>query len=394
MQTWNVLDVGSVWMKEFTSALQKQVPLNAWQPQMESLGALQSWQSSRTLVDPCLQISLFPLQRGYARFPFRTLLPFQHRLLRRLLAKTPEPSSSPLICSTPFYAALAELWPGPVVYYVTDLTVAYPTVNADQVVALDRRLCRIARAVCPNSRRIADYLAGDADCDSSKIVIVPNATRESNILPEPFTKAGPRPLDIADLERPIVGVMGDLSTNLDWVLLQQAIEQTADLHWVFVGSTERAIPNAAQSRAREKVKTLARFVGRKPYGELQSYARSLDVAVLPYLKSEPTYSGSSTRFYEHLAAGRPIISTRGFAELLSKEPLLRLIDTADELVSTLRALQQSGFRDGHETERWQASRDGTWEKRVFAVREAVGRDHSGLQEVTMPSTLLHDLAVQ
>ena len=36
---------------------------------------------------------------------------------------------------------------------------------------------------------------------------------------------------------------------------------------------------------------------------LAAYARAFDVAVLPYRRVEPTYSGSSTRFYEHLAAG-------------------------------------------------------------------------------------------
>src|ERR1035438_206201 len=72
------------------------------------------------------------------------------------------------------------------------------------------------------------------------------------------------------------------------------------------------------------------FTGGKRYGDLQAYARSLDVAFLPYQRrKEPTYSGSSTRFYEHLAACRPMISTRGFEELLHKEPLLRLVDRAD-----------------------------------------------------------------
>src|ERR1700678_4648880 len=90
-----------------------------------------------------------------------------------------------------------------------------------------------------------------------------------------------------------------------------------------------------------------RFVGPKAYGDLKDYARALDVAILPYRKREPTYSGSSTRFYEHLAACRPMISTRGFAELLEKPPLVTLVDTANEMEEALNALRAEGFTDGY-----------------------------------------------
>ena len=371
MQTWNVLDVGSVWMKEYASALQKTARVNAWQPRMQLLGALRNWQSRKVLVDPPLGISLFPLQRGYARPPLRWALPYHRRLLKRLLSQTEEPWNSPLVCSTPFYAPVAELWPGPVIYYVTDLTVAYPSVDADQVRALDRRLCRVAQAVCPNSRRIAEYLTNEAGCDRGKITVVPNATRANNVLESPLLVPAALPADLAHLKRPIVGVMGDLSTNLDWLMLQEAIERTPQLQWVFVGPATRPIQHAPQAAARARVQTMATFVGAKPYRELQSYARCFDAAVLPYLRREPTYSGSSTRFYEHLAACRPMVASRGFAELLEKEPLLRLASDAADMVEALGDLEANNFRDGHETERWQASQSGTWERRVECMRAAL-----------------------
>ena len=51
------------------------------------------------------------------------------RVLRRLRRVCAErgvtPGASALVCSTPFYAPVAERWPGPVVYYVTDMTAQY-----------------------------------------------------------------------------------------------------------------------------------------------------------------------------------------------------------------------------------------------------------------------------
>ena len=111
--------------------------------------------------------------------------------------------------------------------------------------------------------------------------------------------------------------------------------------------------------------------GGKPYGELQSYARCLDVAVLPYRKKEPTYSGSSTRFYEHLAACRPMVATHGFAELLEKPPLLELANTSAEMAEALARLHALHYQDGYEVLRWQASKQGTWEERVKTLASTI-----------------------
>ena len=94
---------------------------------------------------------------------------------------------------------------------------------------------------------------------------------------------------------------------------------------------------------------------------------------MPYRKQEPTYSGSATRFYEHLAACRPILSTRGFHELLTKEPLLRLIDRGAEIAAAVDELRSRGFCDGAEELRWRASREGTWRVRARDLLSAALR---------------------
>lgn len=382
---WQILDVGSIWMREFASALSREVPTVAWWPEMLRLAAL-GRERAEDVAAPPLAVRRFPLQRGYSRVPVRWLLPFAPAVLQRLRRICEEravPSDGcALVCSTPFYAPVAERWPGPVVYYVTDMTAQYEGLDSAQVIALDRRMTRVARAVCPNSRRIAEYFVRDAGCDPGKLAVVPNATRASNIAPEPLLEPGPLPPDLADIAdvagrrtRPVAGVIGDLSGNMDWLLIEAAVTRTQQwIEWVFVGPTTRAIADAEHRAARERVMSLrgTRFLGAKPYGELQAYARSFDVAVLPYRKKEPTYSGSSTRFYEHLAACRPMVATRGFAELLEKPPLLVLVDTADEMTGALERLRDSGFRDGQEQARWEASRVGTWEERARALTATLG----------------------
>ena len=384
--TWHVLDIGSVWVKEFASALSSFAPTLGWSPVMSWTGLFECWERSDELLDPPLQLRHFPLQRGYHRSPLSSLVRLGAVQSRRMRAVAGSPADSPLVCTTPFYAPVAEKWDGPVIYYQTDLTYGYGHVDPAAVLAHDRRLCRIATAVCPNSRRVGDYMVQLAGCDPDKITVIPNATRQSNILNEAPNGPGPLPDDIADLPHPIVGVIGNLAGNLNWSLLLAAIDGTPQMTWVFVGPTTMDIEEQSeQARRRQLLERggRVRFVGPKPYKALQQYARSFDAAILPYRRKDPTYSGSSTRFYEHLAACRPMIATRGFEELLRKEPLLTLVDTADELVQKLEDLARVQFDDGLTAARWAASRQGTWHNRALGVIEALGTRWSG--DLSIPS---------
>ena len=365
---WHVLDAGSIWIKEFASALSQRAETVAWSPRMSLTGAWQRWERVVQLGCPALEVREFPLQRGYARSPISRLLDYGGMLADRLAGRGA--ADAPLICTTPFYAPVAEKWRGPVVYYLTDLTVGYEGIDPRLVRALDRRMCRVAASVCPNSQRIANYLTQSVECDPRKITLVPNATRDENVAQEPLLHAGKLPEDVSHTARPVAGVIGNLAGNLDWVLLAEVIERTPWLSWVFVGPFDGAIRDAAHHRSRERLLAMGgriRFTGSRTYGRLQHYARAFDVAILPYLKKEPTYSGSSTRFYEHLAACRPMLATRGFEELLHKQPYLQLCNTACEMTSALHRLRNCNFQDGQERARWMQSREEVWGKRAEAL---------------------------
>jgi len=370
---WHVLDVRAIWIKEFAAALSKQVSTIGWLPKFGAAGVVQNREEEFESEDPRLTIRAFPLQRGFARFPVSLLAREKKRIVRRLSERAGRDSTGPIICTSPHYAGVAEAWPGPVIYYVTDFFPAYRD-EAGFIRSLDRKMCAAATLVCPNSQRIADYLCSEAGCLLDKIVIVPNATRGANVIATGSPKISDLPRDVVDLRRPVAGVIGNLAENTDWVLLHEAIEATPWLSWVFVGPTEMGIDDPEQSAARESLLRSGgrvRFAGEKPYGELKDYARALDVAILPYQKREPTYSGSSTRFYEHLAAGRPVIATRGFEELLHKEPLLRLAGSSEEMVAALEHLRSTSFSDGYEELRRVASASETWENRASRMIEAL-----------------------
>lgn len=370
---WHVLDVRAVWIKEFAAALSAQTPTLGWLPQITNAGRIRGREQEVLWSDPELRIRYFPLQRGFAKFPVSLIARESERLSRRLLKHTESPRESVLICTSPHYAPLAEHWPGHVIYYVTDLFVAYGD-EPKFINRLETRLCAAADLVCPNSQRIAEHLIAEARCEPDRISIIPNATRRANAVKQSDQLNSSTGDDLKDLSRPVAGVIGNLAGNTEWLLLEDVIERTDWISWIFVGPTDMTVADVRQSEARDRLQRRrgrVRFVGEKPYAHLKDYARAVDVAILPYRKCEPTYSGSSTRFYEHLAAGRPMIATRGFEELLRKEPFLRLVNSADEMTQALEDLRASDFRDGRENLRRLASQGETWEVRAATMRSAL-----------------------
>lgn len=370
---WHILDVRAIWIKEFAAALAKQVPVVGWLPTLSWIGFLRNGEEELP-AERNFRMRRFPLQRGFARFPISWMVDEGKRLARRLQRIESNRQDSPVILCSPHYFSLAAHWPGPRIYYATDMF-RFGGERRKRIERMEQAICWAVDLVCPNSKRIAQYMTEKLVVPPDKLVVVPNSTRGESVLPHCLDGPFPLPSDLSDLSRPVAGVIGNLAANMDWVLIQEVIEREPWLSWVFVGSTEMPVQEPGQRAARSALQNRRddrlRFIGYKPYEELRDYARALDVAVLPYRKREPTYSGSSTRFYEHLAACRPIIATRGFEELLDKEPLLCLADNAQEMISELRRLRAMGFQDGYEELRWKKSQNETWEARAFTMRMAL-----------------------
>jgi glycosyltransferase involved in cell wall biosynthesis len=385
-QRWHVLQLSDALDLEFATALAEFVPVTLWKPDRSFLPLRPGFQERpESPPEAALCIRRFPVLRGFARFPLSSLARTGPALAARLARHAAHPQAAPLVCTTPYFASVAEHWPGPVVYWITDLMAHYDGAQPGSVRELDRRMCDVATLVCPNSHRLAAYLRDSADCRPDKIEVLPNATSARSVLAAPLTHPSELPPNLRDLPRPITGVIGNLSENMDWLFLEKLLALTPWLHWAFIGPTEMPIADPAQRRARTGVMQhpRARFTGAQPYRELYRYARALDVAVLPYCRREPTYSGSSTRFYDHLAASHPILATPGVAELSSKVPLLTLVDTPEQAARQLAELRDVNFDDGLRALRWEASQQNTWRNRALTMRSALAKR---LHPIAVPSS--------
>lgn len=371
-----VLDIRAIWIKELAAALAKEVPTTGWMPQIEWLGRFQSNIQKQQLDDPRLEYITFPLQRGFYQLTGWPLFDSGNRIARWMAERCKHPRKTLLLCTTPHYCCIAKHWPGPTAYFMSDLYYAWGA--APEAIRLaDRKMCEVVKKVFVVSERCRTYLLHKVGCESNKIHILPMATRHSNTLTAPSTFPAPLPKLVEKLPRPIIGVIGNLAANVDWCFLEKAIKFAPAFTWLFIGGWEMPIAHPEQATARQRVLKLSEgthrihFTGTQPYGELQSYSRAFDVALFPYRKRESTYSGSSTRYYEHLPAGRPILATPGFADLLTK-PFVTLVNTPEELRQQLDVLRSTNFHSNEAEAMWQASQKETWEERARLLLSEVG----------------------
>lgn len=283
-------------------------------------------------------------------------------------------SQTCVIFTSPHYASVAHAFRDcTTAYYVTDnFRACFP--HEPAIADLEAKLAASVDHVFPNSERIRSFFVNEEMVEKSRVTVIPNGVRSENIPPAPLDTPAEPPAEMPPIQRPWALVMGNLAANTDWTLLEGVIGKTPWLRWVLVGPTDMPCASIEHERIRRQIlqsEQNVHYLGWQPPGRLKDFARACDVAVLPYMKREPTYSGSSTRSYEHFAACRPILASEGFAELLEREPLVSICRSTGEVVSALETLKQNGFSDGHEAERWQLAKSSTWSHRASRMLEVL-----------------------
>lgn len=369
-----VFDVRSIWVTEFARALSKQVTTSALRPTIDTVGLLR--RSTRPLPgEGDLSVFACRLQRGWWR---NALLSERRKLIRFVQAQAQLAPSTCVIFTSPHYASVADGFREcTTAYYVTDnFRACFPDESA--IANLEKKLAARVSHVFPNSERIRRFFVDEAKVEADRVTVIANGVRSENIPPAPLETPATPPDEVSMVPRPWALVMGNLAANTDWPLLATVIRDTPWLNWVLVGPTDMPCASQEHERIRRRLlnqESHVRYLGWQPPGKLMNFARACDVAVLPYMKREPTYSGSSTRSYEHFAASRPIVSSEGFAELLERQPLVTLCRSAAEMSSALERLRANEFRDGYESDRWELAKISTWDHRAARMLAVLKAAH-------------------
>jgi teichuronic acid biosynthesis glycosyltransferase TuaH len=156
------------------------------------------------------------------------------------------------------------------------------------------------------------------------------------------------------LPGPVVGLVGHLSARIDISLLEGVVNAGCSL--LLVGphdprwEAERFRALAAHHRVR--------WVGRRPFSELPSFLRHMDVGITPYRDTEFNRASFPLKTLEYLAAGLPAVSTDLPATRWLKTDLVRVADdergfieatvaAADESADPQLVAQRRSFATQH-----------------------------------------------
>jgi glycosyltransferase involved in cell wall biosynthesis len=116
------------------------------------------------------------------------------------------------------------------------------------------------------------------------------------------------PEDLARLSGPKLGFIGAISGyKVDFALLRELALQRPDWNIVLIGKIGEGEP-MTDTKLLAGLPNLHLF-GARPYASLPNYLRGFDVALLPSTVNEYTGSMFPMKFFEYLAAGKPVVST-------------------------------------------------------------------------------------
>jgi glycosyltransferase involved in cell wall biosynthesis len=174
--------------------------------------------------------------------------------------------------------------------------------------------------------------------------------------------ATPRPPELAGITGPIVGCVTRIVPDyFDASLLHDVFSRRPDWTVVVVG------PECAPCPAIDRLKSLrnVRFLGRRALGELPAFLKAFDACLIPYTLTENKRLADPLKFYEYLAAGKPIVSKR-LAGLAPFSDLVSFATDADEWIAAIADALRHDSPDRIARRQAIASRN-TWDDRVHDI---------------------------
>ncbi len=190
-----------------------------------------------------------------------------------------------------------------VVYHCVDEHSANPRVPARRVKDSERQLLQRADIVLTTSSTLFE----DKKNSNPQTFYMPNVA-DTRHFARARTETIACAADLQGIAHPIAGYIGNVSgykVNFD-LLASVAKLQTA-WSFVLIGPVGRGDPSTDLSSL-AGLKNVY-LLGPRPYSELPRYVKAFDVCLIPFNQNDSTRGSLPMKFFEYLAAGKPVVAT-------------------------------------------------------------------------------------
>jgi glycosyltransferase involved in cell wall biosynthesis len=251
------------------------------------------------------------------------------------------------------------------IYHCVDDLSAVPGIPSRQVRQAEGSMLEMGDGIFVTSRALFERFNA---LQPQKTYYLPNGADFDHF--SAARAGGTIPPELARIPRPRLGFVGAISSyKLDLDLVMGVAEQKPHWHWVLIGPPGDAEP---EYRIEALQRSNVHFLGYRPYQVLPDYLRGIDVAVLPCKINSYTHSMFPLKFFEYLAAGKPVVST----SLPALQDYRESYVTADSVEEFCQAVEMilSGRRPNEQLCSELAEKH-TWDSRLDSMLEIIGRTH-------------------
>ena len=189
------------------------------------------------------------------------------------------------------------------VYHCVDRIHAQPGMPATLIADSERQLCRTVNVVFTTSPDLQASLMRLNACTYHYGNVADQAHFAAAL------DAPPAPDGLAGIPKPRLMFVGAIDAyKLDLPMLTALARQRSDWSWVLLGPVGEADPDT--SIAALQALPNVHVMGLQAYDDLPAWLAHADVALLPLQENTYTQHMFPMKFFEYLAAGRPVVATQ------------------------------------------------------------------------------------
>jgi glycosyltransferase involved in cell wall biosynthesis len=249
-----------------------------------------------------------------------------------------------------------------VIYHCIDEHAANPSVPSQRVKEWEGRLLKAADAVFASSSTLYE----DKRAFNANTYYLPNVA-DVDFFAQARDKSLPVPDELTDVAHPIAGFVGNISAyKMDFDLLCTVANSKPDWSFVLIGPVGRGDPSTDVSKL-QALKNV-HLLGERPYAELPRYVKTFDACLIPFRRNDSTRGTLPMKFFEYLAAGKPVIATDLSTLSEFRDYFYPVRDAAEFVVALQAALTEDASRAAA---RVALARKYSWDVRMVDIDRIV-----------------------